>query len=150
MLHTASLGAQTAMSQEDSPFSTCLARGKCRRCQLLFWALTDTCSFIKGSPGRESVWRPCFKLGRGVQQVWYEAEYLGMFCIIATKKNYVAPGTKYLRILLKQMFTGCWVIQIIMGSLLPGNLPYWVYFKVIFCTALTGTRECVSTGAQVC
>lgn len=55
-------------------------------------------------------------------------EYLGMFCIIATKKNYVAPGTKYLRILFKQMFTGCWVIQIIVGSLLPGNLPYCCFF----------------------
>lgn len=54
-----------------------------------------------------------------------------MFCIIATKKNYVAPGTKYLRILLKQMFTGCWVIQIIAGSLLPGNLLYWfISFKL--------------------
>lgn len=55
-------------------------------------------------------------------------EQLAGFCIIATKKNYVAPGTKCLRILLKQMFAGCWVIQIIVGSLLPGNLPYSIFF----------------------
>jgi len=77
-----------------------------------------------------------------------------VFCIIATKKNYVAPGTKYLRILLKQMFTGCWVMQIIVGSLLPGNLPYFFFFflflKVTFCTPLTCLREGASIGGQVC
>lgn len=59
-------------------------------------------------------------------------EQLGVLCIIATKKNYVAPGTKCLRILLKQMFAGYWVIQIIVGSLLPGSLPYPFFFLSYF------------------
>lgn len=44
------------------------------------------------------------------------------------KEKYMASGAKHFRIFLKQMFTGCWVTQIIVGSLLPGNLPCAFFF----------------------
>lgn len=57
MLHTASLGAQRAVSQESFPFPSCLARGELRKYWLLLGALIGTWSFIKSAPRREPVWR---------------------------------------------------------------------------------------------
>lgn len=56
----------------------------------------------------------------------------------------MASGAKHFRIFLKQMFTGCWVTQIIVGSLLPGNLPCAFFFfslNVAFCSSLPCTKE---------